>query len=277
MTCRPGTSVLVLVDREQTLPAHAAARRRGRLPTSPVELTYARASPSFGQFNRPSGRVADRPSELSRNSGRHRSRPANAGSWVVDRQIKLRGNRVYLKDRRLAERRTPVPVFAISARGRNHSRRDDAALKTQAARRRTASRLRVAPMSMSRMTRFFAGHEGYLGHARSVRAGPKGPFYSLRPQNQIPPAAPTAPTSGRYGTSANNYGFRAALAMKSYRLLLLDAKGRLLGSRAVDCLTDAEAIALAERESRTFALIEIWRGGDLVGTFTNPRAGKHGD
>jgi hypothetical protein len=65
--------------------------------------------------------------------------------------------------------------------------------------------------------------------------------------------------------------------MKSYRLLLLDAKGRLLGSRAVDCISDAAAIALAEREISTFALIEIWRGGHLVGTFTNPRAGKHGD
>ncbi len=48
-----------------------ARTRRGpqtwTLATSPVELTYARASPSFGQFNRPSGPVADRPSELSRN------------------------------------------------------------------------------------------------------------------------------------------------------------------------------------------------------------------
>ena len=61
--------------------------------------------------------------------------------------------------------------------------------------------------------------------------------------------------------------------MKSYRLLLLDSKGRLLGSRSIECMTDGEAIALAERESGVFALIEIWRGGDLIGTFTNPRAG----
>jgi hypothetical protein len=38
------------------------------LPTSPVELTYARARPTFGQINRPSARVDDRPSELSRNT-----------------------------------------------------------------------------------------------------------------------------------------------------------------------------------------------------------------
>ena len=62
--------------------------------------------------------------------------------------------------------------------------------------------------------------------------------------------------------------------MKSYRLLLLDSKGRLLGSRSIECMTDAEAIALAERESGIFALIEIWRGGDPVGMFTNPRAGE---
>jgi hypothetical protein len=65
--------------------------------------------------------------------------------------------------------------------------------------------------------------------------------------------------------------------MKSYRLLLLDSKGRLLGSRSIECMTDAEAIALAERESGTSILIEIWRGGDLIGTFTNPRAEEHGD
>jgi hypothetical protein len=45
--------------REPTLPAHAAARRRGYPSTSPVDLTYARASPPFGQFNRPSSRVAN--------------------------------------------------------------------------------------------------------------------------------------------------------------------------------------------------------------------------
>ena len=62
--------------------------------------------------------------------------------------------------------------------------------------------------------------------------------------------------------------------MKSYRLLLLDSKGRLLGSRSMTCLTDGEAIALAKRESSTFALAEIWRGGHLIRTFTNPELGS---
>jgi hypothetical protein len=70
---------------------------------------------------------------------------------------------------------------------------------------------------------------------------------------------------------------REAPAKKSYRLLLLDSNGRLLGSRSIECMTDGEAIALAERESGIFALIEIWRGGHLIGTFTNPRAGEHLD
>jgi hypothetical protein len=65
--------------------------------------------------------------------------------------------------------------------------------------------------------------------------------------------------------------------MKSYRLLLLDSKGRLLGSRSIECMTDAEAMALAKRESSSFALAEIWRGGDLIGTFTNPEAEEHLD
>ena len=84
------------------------------------------------------------------------------------------------------------------------------------------------------------------------------------------------PSSPRGGNPGIRFGVheREAPAMKSYRLLLLDSKGRLLGSRSIECMTDAEAIALAERESGIFALIEIWRGGDPVGMFTNPRAGE---
>jgi hypothetical protein len=70
---------------------------------------------------------------------------------------------------------------------------------------------------------------------------------------------------------------REAPAIKSYRLLLLDSKGRLLGSRSFECMTDGEAMALAKREGSSFALAEIWRGGDLIGTFTNPEAGEHLD
>jgi hypothetical protein len=42
--------------------------------------------------------------------------------------------------------------------------------------------------------------------------------------------------------------------MKGYRLLLPDSKGRLVGSRAVQCITDSEAIALADPELGTSRL-----------------------
>src|SRR4249919_3061899 len=66
VTCRPGNSVLVTVVEKPIWPAHAAASRRRSIPTSAVGLTDGRISPAFGQSNRPSVRVADRPSDLSR-------------------------------------------------------------------------------------------------------------------------------------------------------------------------------------------------------------------
>ena len=47
VTCRPGTSVLVLVVEEPILPAHAAARRRGQMPASPVGLAYGWVTPAL--------------------------------------------------------------------------------------------------------------------------------------------------------------------------------------------------------------------------------------
>ena len=89
---------------------------------------------------------------------------------------------------------------------------------------------------------------------------------------RVPPRAVWHAGMPATPTPASAFTTRDASAMKSYRLLLLDAKGRLLGSRSIECMTDAEAIAVAERQSGIFALIEIWRGGHLIGTFTNPRA-----
>lgn len=59
--------------------------------------------------------------------------------------------------------------------------------------------------------------------------------------------------------------------MKCYRLLLLDNKGHLLGSRTIECETDCKAIKLAETIPGPFALIEIWRGGDPVCMSVNPK------
>jgi hypothetical protein len=59
--------------------------------------------------------------------------------------------------------------------------------------------------------------------------------------------------------------------MKSYRLLLLDDNGRILGSRAIECATDREAIEMAEKDNGPFALIEIWRGRDPVCVCAKPK------
>jgi hypothetical protein len=49
-----------------------------------------------------------------------------------------------------------------------------------------------------------------------------------------------------------------------YRLLLLDKKGRLVGSETHECLEDQQAVAIAERKARTCEYVEVWRGGRPV-------------
>jgi hypothetical protein len=56
-------------------------RARGRWPmsTSPIGLTYGRATPTFGQSDRSSVRVAEKPSELSRKMANHSQSPSGDG------------------------------------------------------------------------------------------------------------------------------------------------------------------------------------------------------
>jgi hypothetical protein len=49
--------------------------------------------------------------------------------------------------------------------------------------------------------------------------------------------------------------------MRSYRLLLLDKNGLLVGKAAVNCREDEEAIAVAEREVQKCEYVEVWKGG----------------
>ena len=49
--------------------------------------------------------------------------------------------------------------------------------------------------------------------------------------------------------------------MRSYRLLLLDKNGHLVGKAAVNCREDEEAIAVAEREVQKCEYVEVWKGG----------------
>jgi hypothetical protein len=59
--------------------------------------------------------------------------------------------------------------------------------------------------------------------------------------------------------------------MKSYRLLLIDERGRIAGSRAIECMSDREAVGIVKEEPGPYALIEIWRGGDPVCLYANPK------
>ncbi len=52
--------------------------------------------------------------------------------------------------------------------------------------------------------------------------------------------------------------------MRSYRLLLLDKNGLLVGKAAVNCREDGEAIAVAEREVQKCEYVEVWKGGRPV-------------
>ena len=61
VTCRPSTSALVVVVENRYGPQARGPQTQANAPTLPVGLIYRRASPAFGQSNRPSGRVADRP------------------------------------------------------------------------------------------------------------------------------------------------------------------------------------------------------------------------
>jgi hypothetical protein len=52
--------------------------------------------------------------------------------------------------------------------------------------------------------------------------------------------------------------------MHSYRLLLLDKGGLVVGHRNVDCSKDRDALAVADRELRKCEYVEVWDGGRPV-------------
>ena len=87
VTCRPGNSVLVLVVEEPILPAHAAAADEGGSPRRRLGWPTVGLRPPSGQPNRPSARVAHRPSELSRDTpdpsegGEPDARLEDSGYW----------------------------------------------------------------------------------------------------------------------------------------------------------------------------------------------------
>lgn len=58
--------------------------------------------------------------------------------------------------------------------------------------------------------------------------------------------------------------------MTSYWLLMLDNNRHMLGSKMVECATDREAIATAEKAFGTSACIEVWEGSRPVSICFNP-------
>ena len=58
--------------------------------------------------------------------------------------------------------------------------------------------------------------------------------------------------------------------MRSYRLLLLDRTGLVVGTKSVDRQNDQAAIQAAEREVRRCEYVEIWAGGRPVCVCSRP-------
>jgi hypothetical protein len=51
-----------------------------------------------------------------------------------------------------------------------------------------------------------------------------------------------------------------SLIMASYRLVCVDDRENLLGSRHVECPSDDQAIEMAKQETGTHSAIQVWHG-----------------
>jgi hypothetical protein len=64
--------------------------------------------------------------------------------------------------------------------------------------------------------------------------------------------------------------------MPIYRIVWIDAQGTARKSTQVECLTDHEAIGMAEQQIGDYEMIEVWDGFRPVGRIGNPDKGKKG-
>ena len=62
----------------------------------------------------------------------------------------------------------------------------------------------------------------------------------------------------------------------TYRLIWLDQDGRALKSTHVNCVTDDEAIDVAQQQTGDYAVIEVWDGSRAVCRCGNPREAERG-
>ena len=64
--------------------------------------------------------------------------------------------------------------------------------------------------------------------------------------------------------------------MTTYRVLWLDEKQNSPKSKQIECLTDREAIDIAEHQTGKYEVIEVWNGSRLVCRCGNPDRTKKG-
>jgi hypothetical protein len=64
--------------------------------------------------------------------------------------------------------------------------------------------------------------------------------------------------------------------MAIYRLLWLDEKGSTPKSMQIECLTDRQAIEIAEHQTGDYEVIEVWEGSRAVCRCGNPDKIKQG-
>jgi hypothetical protein len=60
--------------------------------------------------------------------------------------------------------------------------------------------------------------------------------------------------------------------MRSYRLLLLDKSGHLVGNKSINCGEDREAIAYSALELQGCEYVEVWNGGRPVCICAKPQS-----
>ena len=64
--------------------------------------------------------------------------------------------------------------------------------------------------------------------------------------------------------------------MPTYRIVWIDAQGIARKSKQVECLTDLEAIEIAEQQIGDYERVEVWDGFRPVGRIGNPGKGRKG-
>src|ERR1700734_19281 len=98
----------------------------------------------------------------------------------------------------------------------------------------------------------------------SAEDGAFGPVLFSRLQNQIATPAPVAPTLGCSGTSANNYGYRAALTPAKGNILDSQKghENKRLGIRKLSLIENASSRPASRRLNGIHLMPTFTKGGE---------------